>query len=560
MTVKTKPKLFLILSRFQEEDATITTMSSARASSPLPSIPFGTPVRRRAVSALASSATTKRQQRKIPSILLFIAGFGCFLLWQGTRQTFPADYHPGSSTSYAHFDLPNVLSSSLYTGYEGDGDATGTSSPLGVPAGQAVALHNTKTANIDPKLERKRKNENLGGNRDDAVHLGGFLKGIDIQGISPSVWKNMVTQYNIKSVLDLGCGRAISTSWFHTHKLRTMGVDGSSDALRQSALPAALHDQILVQHDFSLGPWWPAETFDAVWSVEFMEHVGINYMQNYLPTLRKAALIFITTSRWGGWHHVEVHTDEWWIRKFETFGFRYDDALTQQVRSWASQEKNHKIPISFKSGQLYSPQHIWLSMKVFVNPVVASLPAHHHLFYEPGCFQGKEKGEIVNRECGRDEESTVPESYRPIALTGEMDRAWESLVKSALSQGSSTTKSETQRADTAKPIKTPDTNVANPITMVPSIPAVLPEQELPEILVRIRNRNYTNMPLIPVVSWPYASTGIKTAEHKHIEENGVVESHVLRLSKDLFDVDPNVVWVGDTGSGAGWNLWVRLAV
>ena len=87
--------------------------------------------------------------------------------------------------------------------------------------------------------------------------------------------------------------------------------------------------------------------------------------------------------------------------------------------------------------------------------------------------------------------------------------------------------------------------------------AALSEQELPEILQRIQNRNYTNMPLIPVLSWPYVSTGIKTAEHLHLEQNGVLESQVLRLSKDLFDVDPNIVWVGDTGSGAGWNFWVR---
>lgn len=419
-----------------------------------------------------------------------------------------------------------------------------------MPAGQGVALKNTHT--VSKELDTRRRSQKLGGDG-DSPHLGGFLsgKGIDLQGICPEVWNKMVTQYNIKSVLDLGCGRGFSTSWFHTHGVRTTGVDGSADAIRQSAFPVKLREQVLVEHDYALGPWWPGETYDAVWSVEFMEHVGINVIQNYLPTLRKAALIFMTTSRWGGWHHVEVHNDEWWIRKFETFGFRYSDDLTKEVRSWAIHEKNQKQTVPFVPDQTYTPQHVWLSMKVFVNPVVASLPAHHHLFYEPGCFQGRDQGVISHRECGVGEESNVPESFRPIALTPEMDKNWESMMRAALQQSTAS-----KILDMIKPKSIPQTAVVQPANNSSQIEA-LPEQELPEILQRIQNRNYTNMPLVPVLSWPLVTTGIKTAEHLHLEQNGVLESQVLRLSKDLFDVDPNVVWIGDTGSGAGWNIWVR---
>ena len=37
------------------------------------------------------------------------------------------------------------------------------------------------------------------------------------------------------------------------------------------------------------------------------EHVGRNYQPNYVTAFRKAALIFVSHSNWGGWHHVEVH-------------------------------------------------------------------------------------------------------------------------------------------------------------------------------------------------------------------------------------------------------------
>ena len=62
----------------------------------------------------------------------------------------------------------------------------------------------------------------------------------------------------------------------------------------------------VIEHDFSRGPWWPSETYDVAWSVEFLEHVGRNYMRNYMPIFKKAALLFVTHSTWGGWHHVEA--------------------------------------------------------------------------------------------------------------------------------------------------------------------------------------------------------------------------------------------------------------
>lgn len=57
---------------------------------------------------------------------------------------------------------------------------------------------------------------------------------------------------------------------------------------------------------------WPDDSYDACWSVEFLEHVSRQYFKNYINTFRKCALIFATSSVWGGYHHVEVHPDYWW--------------------------------------------------------------------------------------------------------------------------------------------------------------------------------------------------------------------------------------------------------
>ena len=82
-------------------------------------------------------------------------------------------------------------------------------------------------------------------------------------------------------------------------------AEGSHDAVMQSIVPNV--NEHVVEHDFSRGPWWPDRTVDAAWAVEFTEHVGRNYQPNYITAFRKAALIFVTHSNWGGWHHVEVH-------------------------------------------------------------------------------------------------------------------------------------------------------------------------------------------------------------------------------------------------------------
>ena len=178
----------------------------------------------------------------------------------------------------------------------------------------------------------------------DKAHLGGFTS-FDYAGVSPTLWKHMVEWLGVKSLLDVGCGIGTSTSWFVTHGLDYVQcVEGSHDAVTKSLLPKLPQWKagMVVEHDFSRGPWWPDRTVDVAWSVEFLEHVGRNYQHNYLTAFRKAALIFVTHSNWGGWHHVEVHDDKWWKARMEMMGFLYSDELTQMMKDEASKDKGRR--------------------------------------------------------------------------------------------------------------------------------------------------------------------------------------------------------------------------
>jgi hypothetical protein len=130
-----------------------------------------------------------------------------------------------------------------------------------VPEGPAVALPSIQIAHEeDSKIER-----GIYGGKGDKPHLGGFTA-FDKDGVSVSLWKHMVNHLGIKSVLDLGCGRGTSTSWFVIHGLQyVVCAEGSHDAVTQSLLPKIKHISNgtqfeIVEHDFSRGPWWPSRT------------------------------------------------------------------------------------------------------------------------------------------------------------------------------------------------------------------------------------------------------------------------------------------------------------
>lgn len=130
--------------------------------------------------------------------------------------------------------------------------------------GKAVALPSVRVAK-----EEFKSNSRYGG-VGDKPHLGGFTD-LDHHGVSPKAWKWMVEYVGVQSIMDVGCGRGISTSWFYFHGLDVICAEGSHDAIENTVLP---DPSIIVEHDFSRGPWWPEKTYDAVWCVEFMEHVS----------------------------------------------------------------------------------------------------------------------------------------------------------------------------------------------------------------------------------------------------------------------------------------------
>jgi hypothetical protein len=109
------------------------------------------------------------------------------------------------------------------------------------------------------------------------------------------------------------------------------------------------------------------------------------------------------------------------------YGFRYSKELTEQIRNVSKEDKGNIFP---PTGQTMNAQHVRISMKVFINPLVAALPEHAHLMGGiGGCHESGLGENIVNRECIKDSETPLDPAFHPLNLTEAQDEEWYEIIK-----------------------------------------------------------------------------------------------------------------------------------
>lgn len=158
-------------------------------------------------------------------------------------------------------------------------------------------------------------------------HLGGYVAGGDPGTWSPRLWAYLVRKYEIRSVLDMGCGEGHAANFFRSLGCDVLGVDGCEQAIRDSVISDSVR-----LHDFCDGPFQPGRRFDLVWSCEFLEHIDEQFLPHVLATLQLAdKLIAVTHAFPGqpGHHHVNCRVSAYWIEVLERVGLdcRLNDSL-----------------------------------------------------------------------------------------------------------------------------------------------------------------------------------------------------------------------------------------
>ena len=167
----------------------------------------------------------------------------------------------------------------------------------------------------------------------------------------PKMWRYLVDKYNIKSVLDVGCGFGFHLKYFKDFMgLKVKGVEGSKKVQELSFFP-----ENITNHAYSRGPLILNESFDLCWSIEFVEHVEEQYSENFIKTFQSCKYLLMTfaTKGQGGYHHVNENSKEYWVNKLAHYGFSLDENETSIIKEIAVEDHRdfeiwQKIPDSQK--------------------------------------------------------------------------------------------------------------------------------------------------------------------------------------------------------------------
>ena len=152
-------------------------------------------------------------------------------------------------------------------------------------------------------------------------HLGGHKGRTHIDN---GVLEYMIENYKIKTFLDIGCGPGGMVDLAVEKNLKAVGIDGDYTLARSK--------NNFIIHDYTKGPSELLQSFDMIWSCEFVEHVDEIYLENYMEDFKKGKFVVMTFSEKAGHHHVNLKPEKYWIEKFVNAGFKFDSTETEKIR------------------------------------------------------------------------------------------------------------------------------------------------------------------------------------------------------------------------------------
>lgn len=168
----------------------------------------------------------------------------------------------------------------------------------------------------------------------DPTLYNGYLGGHNwITHTDEGVLKFMINEYQIKTMLDVGCGPGDQVKIAKSLGLDAEGIDGDPRVIAEA------EDIIIHECDYTKNTF--EKNVDFIWSVEFLEHVKEEYQSNYMKTFVQAKHVFITFAPPGkkGNHHVNLKPADYWIKVFENYNLIYDNDVTEKIKSESTMKR-----------------------------------------------------------------------------------------------------------------------------------------------------------------------------------------------------------------------------
>lgn len=159
-------------------------------------------------------------------------------------------------------------------------------------------------------------------------HLGGHM---NVTHTDEAVLQFFKDNYDVKSMLDVGCGPGGMSEIAKKMGISWKGVDGDF-TLKQSDIEI---------FDFTSGPYKSDQKFDLGWSVEFLEHVDEQYVQNFMEAFKLCKRVVLTHALPNkfGYHHVNCQRPNYWIDIFDQNGFKINPEDSLRIREISSMKR-----------------------------------------------------------------------------------------------------------------------------------------------------------------------------------------------------------------------------
>ena len=160
--------------------------------------------------------------------------------------------------------------------------------------------------------------------------LGGYTVELNPATHYPSMWRWLIQSLEIKTVLDVGCGKGYSTKFFHDEGCDVLGIEGCRNPTINGAIP-----EKMVHYDLYDGPYHTNGDVDLIWCCEVLEHIDEEYLPNVLETFKQAKYVAVTAARpeQDGHHHVNLRESSYWITKMQEIGYTLDAQMTRVCRT-----------------------------------------------------------------------------------------------------------------------------------------------------------------------------------------------------------------------------------
>jgi hypothetical protein len=143
------------------------------------------------------------------------------------------------------------------------------------------------------------------------------------------------TKFDIKTMLDIGCGPGGQIRVAQSLDIDAVGIDGDSRVIQENS------DLTIYECDYTKTTI-DTGNYDLGWSCEFVEHVAEQYVDNFMKTFALCKYVCMSFAPPGtpGNHHVNCRPAEYWISVFKKYGLEYNEEITSEIRKISGMKRD----------------------------------------------------------------------------------------------------------------------------------------------------------------------------------------------------------------------------